>query len=92
MELVRIPYTKVAYRYADQDYSFYTYDVAGEEKFYADRYPARWDRIERLVRFITADLTTPIQAGSQSSTNGDQVRGYRVPIEPYSITEESDSE
>ncbi len=92
MELVRIPYTKVAYRYADQDYSFYTYDVAGEEKFYADRYPARWDRIERLVRFITADLTTPIQAGSQSSTNGDQIRGYRVPIEPYSITEESDPE
>ena len=92
MELIRIPYTKVAYRYADQDYTFYTYDVQGEEKFFAERYPARWDRIERLVRFITADLMTPVQTGSQSSTNGDQVRGYRVPIEPYSITEESDPE
>src|SRR5439155_22403663 len=62
------------------------------EKFYADRYPARWDRIERLVRFISTDLMTPVQGGSQSSTNGDHVRGYRVPIEPYSITEESDLE
>ena len=94
MELVRIPYTKVAYRYGDQDYTFYTYDVAGEEKFYADRYPARWDRIDRLVRFITTDLMTPVQGASQSSTNGDHVQGYRVPIEkpPYSVTEESDIE
>jgi len=90
MELVRIPYTKVAYRYGDQDYTFYTYDVQGEEKFFADRYPARWDRIDRLVRFITADLMTPAQGASQPGTNGDHVRGYRVPIEPYSITEESD--
>ena len=54
----------------------------------------RWDRIERLVRFITTDLMTPIQGSSQFNTNGDQVRGYRVPIEkpPYSITEESDLE
>ena len=94
MELVRIPYTKVDYRYADQDYTFYTYDVQGEEKFFADRYPARWDRIDRLVRFISADLMTPIQGAAQPSTNGDHIRGYRVPIEkpPYSISEESDLE
>jgi hypothetical protein len=94
MELVRITYNKVDYRYADQDYTFYTYDVAGEEKFYADRYPARWDRIDRLVRFITTDLMTPVQGASQSSTNGDHVQGYRVPIEkpPYSVSEESDIE
>ena len=94
MELVRIPYTKVDYRYGDQDYAFYTYDVQGEEKFFADRYPARWDRIDRLVRFITADLMTPVQGASQASTNGDHIRGYRVPIEkpPYSINEESDLE
>ena len=36
---------------------------------------------------------TPVQGASQPGTNGDQVRGYRVPIEtPYSITEESDHE
>jgi hypothetical protein len=90
LELVRIPYTRVDYRYGDQDYTFYIYDVEGKEKFYADRYPARWDRIERLVRSITNDLTIQSQESSQSNNAGDHVRGYRVPIEtpPYTITEE----
>src|SRR5437667_5242844 len=89
IELVRIPYTKVDYRYGDHDYTFYTYDVEGKEKFYADRYPARWDRIDRLVRFITTDLMAPVQGSSQSATASDHMRGYRVPIEqpPYSISE-----
>ena len=92
LELVRIPYTKVAYRYGDQDYTLYIYDSEGKEKFYADRFPARWDRIERLVRTITTDLMTPSQGSSQAQSDNasDQARGYRVPIEtpPYSITEE----
>ena len=92
LELVRIPYTRVAYRYADQDYTFYIYDSEGKEKFYADRFPARWDRIERLVRSITADLMAPSQGSPQpgNANSGNQARGYRVPIEPqpYSITEE----
>lgn len=92
LELVRIPYTKVDYRYADQDYVFYIYDIEGQEKFYADRYPARWDRIERLVRSISADLITPVQGPSSANAAGDQVRGYRVPVEkpPYSVTEEEE--
>jgi hypothetical protein len=91
LELVRIPYTKVDYRFADQDYTFYIYDVEGNEKFYADRFPARWDRVERLVRSITADLMAPAQQEStQANPASNQARGYRVPIEkpPYSITEE----
>ncbi len=92
LELVRIPYTKVDYRYGDQDYTFYIYDVEGKEKFYAERFPARWDRIERLVRFIGTDLMAPSQGNSESNAAGDQLRGYRVPIErpPYTITEEGE--
>lgn len=89
LELVRIPYTRVDYRYNNQDYAFYIYDVEGKEKFYADRYPARWDRIERLVKSITADLTAPTQSGAAApppaNPASNQARGYRVPIEqpPY---------
>ncbi|HVB74006.1 MAG TPA: hypothetical protein VNE38_10675 [Ktedonobacteraceae bacterium] len=92
LELTRIPYTKVDYRFADQDYTFYIYDVEGKEKFYSDRYPARWDRVERLLRSITNDLMAPAQDNPQPGVAGDQVRGYRVPVEkpPYSITEEED--
>jgi hypothetical protein len=91
LELVRIPYSKIDYRFENQDYVFYVYDGEGKEKFYADRYPARWDRIERLVRSITNDLMAPAQEPSQPSGSA---WGYRVPIEkpPYTITEEDEDE
>lgn len=90
LELVRIPYTKVDYRYSNQDYTFYAYDGAGQEKFHADRYPARWDRIERLVRAISNDLMTPAQTEKAPPAN--PASGYRVPIEvpPYTVTEEDE--
>ncbi|MFL5626154.1 MAG: hypothetical protein ACJ788_11230 [Ktedonobacteraceae bacterium] len=90
LELVRIPYTRVDYRYGNQDYTFYAYDGAGQEKFYADRYPARWDRIERLVRAISNDLMTPAQ--SEKAPPANPTPSYRVPIEvpPYNITEEDE--
>lgn len=92
LELVRIPYTKVDYRYGDHDYTCYIYDVEGKEKFYADRFPARWDRIERLFRQISNDLMVPSENNSQGYAAQDQARGYRVPIEnpPYSISEEDE--
>lgn len=91
LELVRIPFTKVDYRFEGQDYAFYVYDSEGQEKFFADRYPARWDRIERLVRTITADLMTPTPP-SQPSQPENSANGYRVPIEvpPYTVTEEDE--
>jgi len=90
LELARIPYTKVDYRYGELEYVFYVYDVEGKEKFYSDRYPARWDRVEKLLRSITNDLMAPAQDSAQPGMAGDQMRGYRVPVEkpPYSITEE----
>jgi hypothetical protein len=89
IEMVRVPYTKLQYRYSGQEYVLYIYDGEGNEKFFADRYPARWDRIERLVKAISNDLTTSIQAPPPN--NGGS---YRVPVEvpPYSITEEEGRE
>jgi hypothetical protein len=90
LELVRIPYTKVNYRYGNADYTFYAYDGAGQEKFHADRFPARWDRIERLIRAISTDLMTPAQPEKAPPANG--APGYRVPIEvpPYTVTEDDE--
>lgn len=90
VELVRIPYTKVQYRYSGQDYVLYVYDSEGREKFYAERYPARWDRIERLVRAISNDLVSTEDGDSPSTSS--HTRGYRVPVEkpPYTITEDEE--
>ena len=94
VELVRIPYTRVQYRYGNEDYLLFIYDSEGKEKFYADRYPARWDRIERLVKAISTDLATPaaLPDGPPASNANSQPGGsYRVPID-YNITEEGGDE
>lgn len=94
VELVRIPYTSVNYRYGNQEYVFCAYDAEGREKFYADRYPARWERIERLVKAISNDLLTPAQSGEVQPPNTTYGGGYRVPVEvpPYNITEEDEED
>ena len=86
IELVRIPYTKVQYRYAEQDYVLYIFDSEGNEKFHADRYPARWDRVERLFKAISTDLLTPLSPEKPNHPT----ENYHVPIEvpPYTINEE----
>jgi hypothetical protein len=66
VELARIPYTSVNYRLGDQEYVLYIYDSEGKEKFHAERYPARWDRIERLFKAISTDLL-PGQEGSDET-------------------------
>ncbi len=91
LELVRIPYTKVDYRFGNQDYVFYAYDGLGQEKFYADRFPPRWDRIERLVRAISTDLMMPTQPENFTGNNNPSP-GYRIPVEvpPFTITEDDE--
>jgi len=98
VELVRIPYTIVRYRFADQEYVLYIYDTEGNEKFYSDRFPARWDRVERLVKAITADLRVPGQISENNQQPDPNAHtysgGYRVPIEvpPYTVKEEEDED
>ncbi|QBD81404.1 hypothetical protein EPA93_37705 [Ktedonosporobacter rubrisoli] len=89
IELVRIPYTKVQYAFAGQEYTLYVYDSEGKEKFYADRYPVRWDRIERLFKAISNDLLAPAQPESSPYSSN---QGYRVPIEIPSYEAEDDEE
>ena len=98
VELVRIPYTTVRYRFSDQEYVLYIYDTEGHEKFYSDRFPARWDRVERLMKAITTDLRAPVQIDQQEqpdvAVTNNYSGGYRVPIEvpPYNVDEEDDDQ
>ncbi|GCE47469.1 hypothetical protein EI42_01006 [Thermosporothrix hazakensis] len=80
IELARIPYTRVFYRFGDHDYVVYIYDSEGSEKFYAEQFPARWDNIGRLFKAITADLTTPVTVPNPDDSNR-PTGGYRVPVE-----------
>lgn len=102
VELARIPYTTIVYRLGDQEYTLFAYDSAGKEKFHAERYPARWDRIERLFKAISTDLLpgqemSPPPGGTgvpPQNTANNSGRGniYRVPVEipPYETDEEDE--
>lgn len=98
VELVRIPFTTIRYRFADQDYVLYIYDIEGSEKFHSDRFPARWDRVERLMKAITTDLRNPTQDAQENNASGPSNHsysgGYRVPVEvpPYTIQEEDNED
>ena len=82
VELVRIPYTKLQYRFADQDYELYIYDSEGREKFYAERFPARWDRIERLFKAISNDLLTGSQPQPPESSESAQASEAPMSYQP----------
>ncbi|MBV9615704.1 MAG: hypothetical protein JO031_09630, partial [Ktedonobacteraceae bacterium] len=88
VELVRVPFTGVQYRYNDQEYLLYVYDGEGKEKFYADSYPARWDRVERLVKAISNDLLVSSQ--KETTQDNSSSGSYKAPgdVPPYSITED----
>lgn len=89
VELVRVPCTGVQYSYNDQEYMLYVYDGEGKEKFYADSYPARWDRVERLVKAISNDLMEPV-APKEVLENGSSSGSHNMPgeVPSYSITED----
>jgi hypothetical protein len=94
VELVRIPYTKLQYRFADQDYELYIYDSEGREKFYAERFPARWDRIERLFRAISNDLMpspTPPPHSSEDYQASDASMSYQPQQNAKPVTRNSAS-
>ena len=74
---MRIPYTKLQYRFADQDYELYIYDSEGREKFYAERFPARWDRIERLFKAISSDL---LSGQSQPPASSEAAQTSETPM------------
>ena len=91
LELVRIPYTQSQLSLWKPGLHLLCLRCDGQEKFYADRYPARWDRIERLVKAITNDLMTPAQ--QEPIAPSQPTPGYRVPIEvpPYTVTEDEEN-
>lgn len=102
VELVRIPYTVARYRYGELEYTFYIYDNEGSEKFYAEQFPVRWDRIDRLFKAISTDLMAPApstpgtpEASDERSHGYNAERttgGYRVPIDLSPYDTDSDEE
>jgi hypothetical protein len=51
----KVPVTHVEYAFAGEDYSFVAVGRVGEERFWADRFPHRWSRVQRFITALTRD-------------------------------------
>jgi hypothetical protein len=51
----KVPVTRVEYAFAGEDYSFVAVGRAGEERFWAERFPPRWSRVQRFFAALTRD-------------------------------------
>jgi hypothetical protein len=51
----KVPVTRVEYAFAGDDYAFVAIGRAGEERFRAERFPARWSRVQRFLSTLTRD-------------------------------------
>jgi hypothetical protein len=51
----KVPVTRVEYAFAGDNYAFVAVGRAGEERFRAERFPARWSRVQRFLSTLTRD-------------------------------------
>jgi hypothetical protein len=89
VEFLRVPVVKVAYTYGDAPFTFFAFGAAGKERFWAERFPPRWQRVERFVRTVAQELMTPVVGPPPESRVSDFNRykearegtRQRVPVE-----------
>lgn len=95
MSVQRMPYAHVEYSVSDQPFTFTAVGAPGAERFWAQSFPPRWNRVGRFFKALTRDLLQD-QSGPRPSTRvtpgvrdinefrsrREQTRVQRVRIEP----------
>ena len=56
IQLVRTPITRIDYGFAGRTYSVVAVGRAGEERFWADTFPPRWNRVSRFFQAVARDI------------------------------------
>lgn len=54
--VLRMPYTHVEYSVSEQPFSFTAVGATGSERFWAQSFPPRWNRVGRFFKALTRDL------------------------------------
>lgn len=65
--VLRMPYTHVEYGASEQPFSFTAVGAAGSERFWAQSFPPRWNRVSRFFKALTRDLMQD-QSGQRSGS------------------------
>ncbi|HET9110181.1 MAG TPA: hypothetical protein VFN78_05080 [Ktedonobacterales bacterium] len=56
LRLVRTPVTRIEYGYAGRTYEALAVGRAGEERFWAETFPPRWNRVSRFFQAVARDI------------------------------------
>lgn len=56
LRLVRTPITRIEYGFAGRTYEAVAVGQAGQERFWADTFPPRWNRVSRFFQAVVRDI------------------------------------
>ncbi|HLJ80175.1 MAG TPA: hypothetical protein VKT52_01735, partial [Ktedonobacterales bacterium] len=65
--VLRMPYTHVEYAVSEQPFSFTAAGATNSERFWAQSFPPRWNRVSRFFKALTRDLMQD-QSGQRSGS------------------------
>ena len=102
LHVFRVPYTHVAYSVSGQPFTFTAVGASGSERFWAQSFPPRWNRVGRFFRALTRDLmqdqfgqrpgsriSTGVRDINEFRSRREQARVQRVRIEPVEPDEQA---
>lgn len=100
--ILRVPYTHVEYGISDQPFAFTAVGAVGADRFWAESFPPRWNRVGRFFKALTRDLmqdqlgqrsgsdvTSGVRDINEFRSRREHARVQRVRIEPVEPEEQT---
>ncbi len=56
VRLIRTPVTRIEYSFAGRNYEAFAVGRAGDERFWAETFPPRWNRVSRFFQAVARDI------------------------------------
>jgi hypothetical protein len=98
LSLVRLPMSRVRYRFAGHQYEVVAFGAAGKERFWAEAFPPRWSRVGRFLKAVSRDLGdlgagegSPAHDQTEAPTPLDDYRARRAELDAGRPEDLSDS-
>ena len=93
LSLVRTPITRIEYAFAGRPYEALAVGRAGDERFWAETFPPRWNRVSRFFQAVARDIAgeSGRRASDSPALNGGSMRDrthIRIIEEPAEAPEQ----
>jgi hypothetical protein len=90
LRLVRTPISRIEYGFAGRTYEAVAVGQTGQERFWADTFPPRWNRVSRFFQAVARDIAGESGRGASggphphvgSGRDRSHIRIVEEPVEP----------